>query len=203
MAKVIRWRREIVGGNAGVSATYQMKMVFRAFDRIAAYKDITPIQVTSGPVDVHIVNTNRQIGNNVLMWTNGAYIYIPSAVNWGNNTVAMAGALTHELGHRYWINSPTAHNTVDGGLMRAALYDAGQNFTVGDFARWYNLPNNGAARPWTEPNRWRSITADAHKLDVVVNQFGKPIYEFGCNLTRYQKLLHLFDRHSIAKIDDE
>jgi hypothetical protein len=192
----ITWRRTIIGGNNAVNKTFQFNTVFKAFERVAAYKDVIWKQVESGGAQLTIACVGYNIGSNVLLWTNGKTIYVPANVNWGSWRIGMIGAMAHELGHAY---GSTQHNTIDAGLMRAGLFDAGQNFTPGDFRGWFTqLPaRRGIKNPWDEPNRWRAITMDG--------AIGRPAhlegYEFG-HPSLYRRFIHATESHKNAWVSN-
>ena len=190
----ITWRRTIVGGNSSVNTTYVWRKVFDALNRVSTYKNVNFVQVTGG-AQLTIACVGYNIGNNVLMWTNGKTIYVPNTVNWGTWFDGMVGALVHELGHAYGSGS---HNTNDAGIMRAALYDPAQNFTPGDFRNWYTqLPSRpGAPAPWSEPNRWRTTAAKTSGLTLTEQG-----YVFG-HPSLFRRMLHMFEKHEVAKVDE-
>jgi hypothetical protein len=191
----ITWRRIIIGGNAAVSTSYDMRIIFTALEHVAAYKDVNFVQVVGGGANLTIANVGYNIGTNVLLWTNGRTIYIPKTVNWGTWRAGMLGAMKHELGHAF---GSTSHNTYDAGLMRPALLDPLQNWSPYDFGYWYNqLPNKAnMVKPWSEPNKWRTFSNEVptrltDELSTVYT-FGKP--------SIWRKLMHVMERYVVEPI---
>lgn len=196
MPRLITFQREIVGGNAGVNPTYDIRKVFPAFARIETYFDVVFRQVGGG-ANLRIINTNRIAVRGALMWANGNAVYIPTGVNWGTNYVAMIGAMVHEVGHVFRRYSNPVHNVWDAGIMRDMLYDPGQNFTVGDFHGWYNFARKpGSPAPWSEPNRWRTVAAkmtEYQEDDVAGGSFGHASF--------WERFRAMFDRSKMAAIE--
>jgi hypothetical protein len=168
-----------------------MRLIFTALDHVAAYKDVRFVQVSSGGANLTFANIGYNIGTNVLMWTNGRTIYIPSTVNWGSWRAGMLGATKHEVGHAF---GATAHNMNDAGLMRPSLVDPLQNWTKWDFYYWYNqlLNRSGIPMPWDEPNRWRTFAVDHVEVKPIQDGFGRP--------SLWRKIMHGMERYTVDPI---
>jgi hypothetical protein len=163
----ITWNLQIERGAA--NASFNSKVIFRAFNRIARYWNVQFVQVSRNPY-MRFLLTTKQPNPTWAAWTSGRTVNI-GRFRFASDAQAEF-VMVHELGHVFG----GSQHAPSGHVMSPSVEDVYRNFTQLD-THWFRLPMRGTPKPWSEPNHWRPV--------VRADEAMPNLYEFGmqpCNV---------------------
>jgi hypothetical protein len=143
----ITWNLQIERGAS--NASFNSKVIFRAFNRIARYWNVQFVQVSRNPY-MRFLLTTKQPNPTWAAWTSGRTVNI-GRFKFASDAQAEF-VMVHELGHVFG----GSQHAPSGHVMSPSVEDVYRNFTQLD-THWFRLPMRASPKPWNEPGHWRYI----------------------------------------------